>query len=180
MAQFRYNYEFSICADITKQCHGNPSGICQEWGSDFESSASLGRFASVVGTSSGLLVTFDRGEPYNNMPRTVKLTLTCDPNEPKAAIDSLDNLRPSGDPTSNYEAKGRSKYACTAGAPVLFIVLMILIGIAVIYLVAGFVLNKVNGNEGFHPHQETLAGIPELVKNGALFIGEKTCCRNSF
>jgi len=175
-----YNYEYTVCDNMNKACGDkSPSGVCQEW--DTSNTANLGVYKKVEALPAplvGILVSFDNGDPVGGVPRSVSLTITCDANSnvDGVVLSALQNVQG----TLTYTATGTSKYVCpgAGGTPVLFIFLMIFIGIFVIYIIAGFALNKAGNKEGFHPHEEMLFGIPGLIKDGAMFIGSKTCCRD--
>jgi len=173
-----YNYEFTVCDNMNKPCGTKgPVGVCQEW--DQTNTANLGGFQKVESIPNGIRIYYGDGDPYNGVPRSSTLEITCNENSEGVVLTALQNVVG----TLTYNGFGTSKYVCTGGGgagttPVLFIFLMIFIGIFVIYLIAGFALNKSRNTEGFHPHQETIFGFPGLIKDGALFIGSKTCCRN--
>jgi len=169
--QQTYNYEFNACDNMNKMCNNFVSGICQEWPGG---QANLGSFSTLTVTADGFLAKYTNGEQVDGISRTVDFTVTCDQSS-EAKIDTLSNVPGS----LNYRAIGKSKYACKDGlTPVFFIILMILVGGFVVYLIVGFALNKAGNRDGFHPHAEIITGFPGLVKDGALFIGSKTCCRN--
>jgi len=173
-----YDYEFVACGNFPadKKCNSpantKPTSMCQEWNGG---SANLGSFTSAIVTDAGITIQYNNGEEVNGVPRSVTLIMKCDQTVDGATLTSLNNVMG----TFTYNAEGKSRHACPISpGGGLFIFLMILLGLVVVYIIVGVVLNKVGGKDEFHPHAELLTGIPGLVKDGALFIGSKTCCRS--
>jgi hypothetical protein len=179
-SQKSYSYEFTLCGTFgdaapVKSCPGSSksSSICQEWA---DGAANIGSFSSASWdpASNSLKIMLGNGDNVGDSPRTAQILLTCDQSVDGATMTSLVNEQN----TLFYKSEVKSKWGCpTSPGGGLFIFFIILVVILVIYIVGGVVYNKVKQIDEFHPHSETLIGIPGLIKDGALFIGSKTCCR---
>jgi len=106
---FYYDYFFSVCDNMKIPCGDkSPSGVCQLW--DDTNTANLGVYQKIkaLPTGNGVFVSFDNGDPVGGVPRSVNMTITCDPNSEDVKLTALQNYPG----TLTYIATGTSKYAC--------------------------------------------------------------------
>jgi len=106
-----YNYEFVACGNIPNskmaQCPSiKPiTSLCQEWS---EGASSLGVFISAIVQENTLVIDYNNGDEVNGVPRSLTLTITCDPNVNTIDLTTVTNIMG----TVNYVATATSKYAC--------------------------------------------------------------------
>jgi len=111
-----YNYEFVACGTIpdSKMAKCKPyaqkpiASFCQEWSLSFPDASNLGVFNSVIVKENTLVISYKDGDESIGYPRSVTLTITCDPKMNTINLTSVNNVMG----TLNYVGNATSKYAC--------------------------------------------------------------------
>jgi 1,2-dihydroxy-3-keto-5-methylthiopentene dioxygenase len=186
------NYWVNPCrATITSIC-GSNSATCQQWDpTRDDGKASLGSTttAKIIGQNldeqkekGGFTIEFTGGTTAqpSGQARQMEIDFICDPTG-----DGMGTPEYSGEqPALHYNIKWTTKMACPVAGGALSpgsIILIVLASLIFVYFVGGIIFMKfVKHAEGIEiiPNVEFWVAIPGLVKDGCLFIGSKTCCRN--
>jgi len=178
---------------VTAVCGVNPGGIgaCQQWDPQTPSGKATMGIANSVGygplqnqTSEGqkgATATFSGGTGG----RSFELDLQC---VPTAGVGTPSFEEEA--PTTSYHFAWASQYACplnynTGGGKLSggSVILIILLCLMVVYVAAGITYNKVRKQAtGLEliPNVEFWTSLPGLVKDGVMFIVNKTCRRGGY
>jgi Autophagy-related protein 27 len=144
-----------------------------------------GKTLDVQKTAGGFTYEFTKGSPSltNGIERSMNLEFVCDPNPKDPKDPGLPTFGGEG-PALHFTLQWITPYACPVGGiSAGSVILIVLLCVVFLYFVGGAVFMKfVRKAEGLEivPHIEFWTSLPGLVKDGCLFIGSKTCCRNQY
>jgi len=180
----------NACEPVFSTICGAGVAACQQWDANNPNGkASLGQYSTGafqegVANKGGYGLT----EQFTNgfEGRKMEIDWICD-----TTIDIGKPMFTNESPSKHYNFQWKTKYACPIGYHPSHpsgkisggsIILILLFVIVVIYVVAGAIINKfVRNKDGIHifPNVDFWITVPYLVKDGAMFIVNKTCRRGS-
>jgi len=182
----------NLCTAVTNKACKPGIAICQVWDYNCPSpgcgSASLGGVTSEswVFANNQVVAKFGGGDDGRNS----EIRFTCDPN------NNNDPTYLNEMPTKEYNLEWVTKYGCPVGSSDSgsstggsgggmdggwVFVIIVLVGFSV-YFIVGLIIKKVkfdaHGTD-LIPNRDFWCGLPGLMKDGALFLVNKTCRRGS-
>jgi len=187
-----WDFIINICNEVIEPACVRNVGVCQVWNYNCFftgcGSASLGSsedlLFSVSTSGDNILAKFGKGDDG----RSSTITFTCD--------DSAGAGKPTyvaETPINSYQFSWTSAYACPKkgggggsggglAIDVGWLIIILAIVCFVLYLVIGALIKKFKfGAEGTDiiPNKEFWVDLPSLIKDGFMFLVNKTCRRNS-